>query len=138
MVRLVDVRSEPLRLGEVVDALDERAAGALTLFAGRVRDHDGGRGVQTLDYTAHPSAVTRLRRVMDEVAERHPVLGLAAVHRVGHLGVGDLAVVVASVAAHRDAAFAATRDLVDSLKAEVPVWKHQTFDDGDEEWVGAP
>ena len=59
-------------------------------------------------------------------------------HRVGHLGIGDIAVVVATTAAHRDDAFAASRALIDTLKAEVPIWKHQLFTDGTEEWVGTP
>jgi molybdopterin synthase catalytic subunit len=63
---------------------------------------------------------------------------LAAVHRVGDLVVGDLAVVVAAGAAHRAEAFAAARQLIDDLKAEVPIWKHQRFADGTQEWVGAP
>lgn len=137
VVRLVDIRSTPLSVGEVVDALDDPAAGALALFVGRVRDHDGGRGVEGLDYSAHPSAADRLRDVADRVAAEHDVLGLAAVHRVGTLAIGDIAVVVAASAAHRAAAFAAARSLIDVLKAEVPVWKHQRFDDGGEEWVGS-
>ncbi|WP_110182656.1 molybdenum cofactor biosynthesis protein MoaE [Nocardioides solisilvae] len=138
VVRLVDLRETPLDVAEVLAALDEPAAGGLTLFVGRVRDHDGGKGVQRLDYSAHPSALDRLREVADRIAAEHDVLGVAAVHRVGTLEIGDLAVVVATAAAHRDEAFRASRALIDTLKAEVPVWKHQRFDDGDEEWVGTP
>lgn len=138
VVRLVGLRDTPLDVGEVVSALTDRAAGALTLFVGQVRDHDGGRGVEGLDYSAHPSALTRLREVADRVAAEHDVLGVAAVHRVGTLQIGDVAVVVATTSAHRDASFVASRALIDTLKAEVPVWKHQRFDDGDEEWVGTP
>ena len=138
VVRLVDLRSEPIGVGEVVDVLEDRAAGALTLFVGRVRDHDGGRGVAGLDYSAHPSALERLREVTERVAAEHDVLGLAAVHRVGTLAIGDVAVVVAATSAHRDESFRAARALIDTLKSEVPVWKHQRFDDGDDEWVGTP
>lgn len=138
VVRLLDLRPERIRVGEVVDALEDSAAGALTLFVGRVRDHDGGRGVEGLDYSAHPSAAERLRHVADRVAAEHDVLGLAAVHRVGTLEIGDVAVVVAAASAHRDEAFRACRALIDTLKAEVPVWKHQRFDDGGDEWVGTP
>lgn len=138
VVRLVDLRETPLDVGEVVATLDDAAAGALTLFVGRVRDHDGGRGVEGLDYSAHPTALERLRAVAERVAAEHDVLGVAAVHRVGTLQIGDVAVVVATTAAHRGEAFAASRALIDTLKAEVPVWKHQRFDDGDDEWVGTP
>jgi molybdopterin synthase catalytic subunit len=137
-VRLVDLRESDLDVSEVLAALDDPAAGGLTLFVGKVRDHDGGRGVEGLDYSAHPSALERLREVAARIAEEHDVLGVAAVHRTGTLAIGDIAVVVATTAAHRDVAFAASRALIDTLKAEVPVWKHQRFDDGDEEWVGTP
>ncbi len=138
VVRLVDIRETPLDVAEVVAALDDESSGGLTLFVGRVRDHDGGKGVDGLAYSAHPSALARLRDVCDRVAERHDVRGLAAVHRVGTLAIGDLAVVVATASAHRGVAFDASRDLIDTLKDEVPIWKHQAFGDGTEEWVGSP
>lgn len=132
------LRDSPLDVGEVVAALGHDAAGALTLFVGQVRDHDGGRGVEGLDYSAHPSALERLQQVADRVAADFDVLGVAAVHRVGTLRIGDVAVVVATTSAHRDESFRASRALIDTLKAEVPVWKHQRFDDGSDEWVGTP
>ena len=138
VVRLVDLRETALDINEVVDALDDDASGGLTLFVGRVRDHDGGKGVAGLDYSAHPSALERLRQVCAEVAARHAVQGIAAVHRVGHLDIGDIAVVVATTSAHRGTAFDASRLLIDTLKAEVPIWKHQRFSDGSDEWVGSP
>ncbi len=138
VVRLVDIRETPLEVDEVLAALDDDASGGLTLFVGRVRDHDGGKGVDALEYSAHPSALERLREVCTRVAERHDVSALAAVHRVGTLAIGDLAVVVATTSAHRGTAFEASRDLIDTLKDEVPIWKHQAFGDGTEEWVGSP
>ncbi|NYE37581.1 molybdopterin synthase catalytic subunit [Nocardioides cavernae] len=137
-VRLVDIRDTPLDVAEVLAALDDDGAGGLTLFVGQVRDHDGGKGVTALDYSAHPTALARLDDVCRRVAAAHDVRGVAAVHRVGQLVIGDLAVVVATTAAHRGDAFAASRDLIDTLKAEVPIWKHQVFDDHTEEWVGTP
>ncbi|MCW2833747.1 MAG: moaE1 [Nocardioides sp.] len=137
-VRLVAIRDSALDLNEVIDALDDVAAGGLTLFVGRVRDHDGGQGVMSLDYSAHPSAYERLADVCARIAGEHDVHGLAAVHRVGHLEIGDVAVIVATTASHRDVAFEASRALIDTLKAEVPIWKHQRFADGGEEWVGLP
>ncbi len=137
-VRLVDIRETPLEVDEVLAALDDDASGGLTLFVGRVRDHDGGKGVDGLEYSAHPSALDRLREVCERVAARHEVSALAAVHRVGTLAIGDLAVVVATASAHRGTAFEASRDLIDTLKDEVPIWKHQAFGDGTEEWVGSP
>jgi len=137
-VKLVGLRETPLDVGEVVAALGDDASGGLTLFVGRVRDHDGGMSVDGLDYTAHPSALQKLDEVCDRVAEEYDVHGVAAVHRVGTLAIGDVAVVVATTAAHRGEAFTASRALIDTLKDEVPIWKHQRFGDGTEEWVGAP
>ena len=137
-VRLVDLRETPLDVAEVVAALDDDASGGLTLFVGRVRDHDGGRDVDGLDYSAHPSALERMREVCERVAKDYDVHGVAAVHRVGTLAIGDIAVVVATTSAHRGEAFAASKALIDTLKAETPIWKHQRFGDGSDEWVGTP
>lgn len=137
-VRLVDIRETPLDVAEVLAALDEETDGGLTVFVGRVRDHDGGRGVLGLDYSAHPTAMSRLEAVCDQVATAYDVHGVAAVHRTGSLAIGDIAVIVATSAGHRGQAFAASRALIDTLKAEVPIWKHQRFADGTEEWVGSP
>jgi len=137
-LRLVDLRETPLDVAEVVAALDDDASGGLTLFVGRVRDHDGGKGVDGLDYSAHPSALEKLAEVCARVADEYDVQGVAAVHRTGALAIGDIAVIVATTAAHRGEAFTASRALIDTLKAEVPIWKHQRFGDGTEEWVGSP
>ncbi|MFJ9390939.1 molybdenum cofactor biosynthesis protein MoaE [Nocardioides sp. NPDC101246] len=137
-VKLLDIRETPLDVTEVLDALDDDASGGVTLFVGRVRDHDGGKGVTGLDYQAHPTALARLADVAEKVAADHGVAGVAAVHRTGHLDIGDIAVIVATASGHRGEAFAASRDLIDTLKAEVPIWKHQVFTDGTDEWVGAP
>jgi molybdopterin synthase catalytic subunit len=137
-VRLIDVRESELSLDEVRAAVADPAAGGIALFAGAVRDSDHDRGVTGLSYSAHPSAADELRRVAEVIAEKYPVIGIAAVHRVGDLAIGDLAVVLAVSCPHRAAAFDACRDLIDILKASVPIWKHQRFDDGTAEWVGTP
>lgn len=137
-VRLVAVREEPLDVAEVTAAVSDPAAGGLTVFVGAVRDRDGGQDVVRLDYSAHPTAEARLADVAAEVAEEFDVVAVAAVHRVGVLGIGDLAVVSAVSAAHRDTAFEASRALIDRLKERVPIWKHQVFADGSDEWVDSP
>jgi molybdopterin synthase catalytic subunit len=137
-VRLVDLRETPLDVAEVLAALDDDASGGLTLFVGRVRDHDHGLGVRGLEYSAHPTALDALRRVCSDVAAQYDVRAVAAVHRVGRLAIGDIAVVVATTSAHRGTSFDASRALIDTLKAEVPNWKHQRFADGSQEWVGTP
>jgi molybdopterin synthase catalytic subunit len=138
VVRLIAVRESELSVDEVRAAVADPAAGGIALFAGAVRDFDHARGVSGLSYSAHPSAVDELRRVAEVVAEKYPVIGIAAVHRVGDLAIGDLAVVLAVSCPHRAEAFDACRDLIDILKASVPIWKHQRFDDGTAEWVGTP
>jgi len=137
-VRLIDVRESELSVDEVRAAVADPAAGGIALFAGAVRDSDHDRAVRGLSYSAHPSAVDELRRVAEVIAEKYPVIGIAAVHRVGDLAIGDLAVVLAVSCPHRAEAFDACRDLIDILKASVPIWKHQRFDDGTAEWVGTP
>jgi len=135
VVRLTDVRSEPLSVDEIQGAAADPAAGAVVLFIGTVRDHDRGRGVTALSYTAHPSAAAELGRVAEKIAASYPILSVAVTHRTGDLQIGDLAVVAAVGAQHRDVAFAACHALIDELKATVPIWKHQVFTDGDSEWV---
>lgn len=137
-VRLLALRSTPLAVQEVLDAVADDFAGGVVSFTGVVRTTDDGRAVTELEYEAHPSAEAELRRVAEAVAADLPVLGLAAVHRTGRLAVGDIAVVVAASAPHRAEAFEAARRLIDDLKREVPVWKRQVFDDGTQEWVGTP
>jgi molybdopterin synthase catalytic subunit len=138
IVRLIAVRESELSVDEVRAAVADPAAGGIALFAGAVRDSDHDQGVTRLSYSAHPTAAAELRRVAEEIAEKFGVIAIAAVHRVGDLAIGDLAVVVAVACPHRAEAFDACRALIDELKASVPIWKHQRFADGTSEWVGAP
>ncbi|MDX6259556.1 MAG: molybdopterin synthase catalytic subunit [Kribbellaceae bacterium] len=136
-IRLLDIRDTALSSDEVLTAIADPGAGGTSLFIGTVRNHDHDHGVDELTYEAHPDALKQLRVVAERVCENPAVTALAAVHRTGVLAVGDIAVIVAVAAAHRDVAFAACRQLIDELKAEVPIWKHQHFTDGASEWVGA-
>ena len=132
------VRENPLEVDEVLELVRHPQCGGIALFVGVVRDHDHGEPVTSLDYSAHPTVVDTLGEVLAEVAARHTVARLGATHRVGHLEIGDLAVVAAVSAPHRSEAFEACRDLIDTLKSRVPIWKHQQFADGSDEWVGLP
>jgi molybdopterin synthase catalytic subunit len=136
VIRLIGIRDTPLSVDEVLGAVRDRGAGGTAVFVGTVRDEDHQRAVTRLSYSAHPSVEQELRRVMEKVAGDYPVRALAAVHRVGDLEIGDLAVVVAAACPHRGEAFEACRRLIDDLKAQVPIWKHQVFADGEAEWVG--
>ena len=137
VVRLAELRNTPLSVDEVRAAVTDPGAGGIALFVGTVRDNDGARGVTRLSYSAHPSAAAELQIVAEKVAADFDVRALAAVHRVGDLDVGDLAVVVAVSCPHRGEAFQACRTLIDNLKASVPIWKHQEFADGTSEWVNS-
>ena len=137
-IRLIAIRDTALSVDEVRNAIADPAAGGEVLFVGTVRDNDADRGVIGLSYSAHPSAEAELRRVAEAIVAKYPdAIAVAAVHRVGDLNVGDLAVVVGVSCAHRAEAFHACHALIDELKATVPVWKHQRFTDGTDEWVGS-
>jgi molybdopterin synthase catalytic subunit len=129
------VTPDPITVAEMTTLVASTAAGAVVTFSGDVRDHDHGRSVATLNYEGHPSAGAVLAEVAAEVAARHEVIALAVAHRIGPLQIGDAALVAAVSAAHRGAAFAACADLVDTTKERLPVWKHQVFTDGTDEWV---
>jgi molybdopterin synthase catalytic subunit len=137
-IRLIAIRDTDLSVDEVRSAIADPAAGGEVLFIGTVRDNDADHGVTGLSYSAHPSAEAELRRVAEAIVAKYPeAIGVAAVHRVGDLAVGDLAVVVGVSCAHRGEAFHACHALIDELKASVPVWKHQRFTNGTDEWVGS-
>jgi molybdopterin synthase catalytic subunit len=134
-IRLVDVTDRPLDVAAMESLAADARAGALVTFSGNVRDHDHGRAVATLTYEAHPTAEAVLRAVAEEIAGRFDVVSLAVAHRVGDLTVGDAALVAVVTSAHRDEAFRACGALVDLTKERLPVWKHQVFADGTDEWV---
>jgi molybdopterin synthase catalytic subunit len=137
VIRMTELRAEPLSVDEIHATAADPAAGAVAVFIGAVRDHDDGRGVTALSYSAHPSAQTELERVCEKIAASYSIVSLAVAHRTGDLEIGDLAVVAAVGAEHRDVAFAACHALIDALKATVPIWKNQFFTGGDSEWVNS-
>ena len=137
-VCLAEISPVPLDVSAIMATVAGPEVGGITMFVGAVRDHDSGRPVEALSYTAHPKAEQILREVAQEVADDFPDARLAVVHRIGDLVIGDLAVVVVAASAHRGEAFAAARRLIDDVKATLPIWKHQRFVDGTFEWVGLP
>lgn len=129
------ITEEPIDEAAVRAAVQSDTAGAVVLFHGIIRNHDGGQAVNALDYSHHPQAQGFLEKIIAEEEERTG-LKLSAVHRVGPLKIGDAALVAASAAAHRKEAFDAIENLVERIKAEVPIWKKQHFASGSSEWVG--
>ena len=129
------ISEEPLDRAALEAFVTSAADGAVVTFEGVIRDHDHGSGVSALDYEAHPDAETFLREVCTEIAAESG-LRVAAAHRIGHLVVGDIALIASVAAPHRADAFAACARLVDLIKQRVPIWKRQHLDDGVSEWVG--
>lgn len=134
--RLCALRDAPLSLDEALAAVRHAGAGAVAVFVGTVRDHADGKPVAHLDYEAHPEMAEReMRAILEAIEHATPGVRLAALHRTGHLAVGDTAVVVAASAPHRAEAFAACRDAIERIKAHVPIWKHEWAPDGSAHWV---
>lgn len=126
---------DPISPSTLADEVASQSAGAILTFCGNVRDHDHGKPVESLRYEIHPSSSQILSETVKEVALRHNLTGVAVAHRYGEIPIGEAALVVAVAAAHRGEAFAACSELVDEIKAKIPIWKHQVFTDGTDEWV---
>ncbi|MEZ0363774.1 molybdenum cofactor biosynthesis protein MoaE [Mycobacterium sp. pUA109] len=132
------VTDQPIVLTDHEELVGHQAAGAVVGFVGMIRDHDHGQQVTRLEYSAHPTAAQVMAEVVAEVAASAPgVRAIAASHRIGALQIGEAALVAAVAADHRQAAFATCARLVDTIKERLPVWKHQFFADGTDEWVGS-
>ncbi|MBM3687649.1 MAG: molybdenum cofactor biosynthesis protein MoaE [Actinobacteria bacterium] len=134
-VRCSAVTTEAISAHSMAGLIEDPRAGAVVTFSGDVRDHDHGRSVLRLDYEAHPTAGDVLAEIAAEIAERFDVIAVAVAHRTGPLAIGDCALAAAVSSAHRGEAFAACAALVEETKARIPVWKHQYFADGTDEWV---
>ncbi|HET6241960.1 MAG TPA: molybdenum cofactor biosynthesis protein MoaE [Arthrobacter sp.] len=146
--------AEPISVEQAIAAVESETAGAVVSFSGVVRNHDGGKPVERLSYSAHPTAHQVLADVVAALVAEHspgagagagagrggdasPPVRIWAAHRIGLLEIGDPALVCAVSAAHRGQAFEVCSELVDRIKAQVPIWKEQFFSDGTVEWVGA-
>ena len=134
-VALIRVTTDKISVDELSGSVASHVAGAVVTFSGDVRDNDHGRQVASLEYEAHPSAEALLQKVAAEVAAKHDVFAVAVAHRHGPIAIGESALVAAVSAKHRKAAFDACSELVDEVKAQIPIWKHQVFTDGTDEWV---
>jgi len=133
MFELVDL---PIDAAALARALAQSNAGACVTFEGWVRDHNDGKRVRRLDYQAYaPLAHNEGSRIIEEARQRFAILDARCVHRVGALAIGDAAVWVGASAAHRDAAFAACRYIIDEVKARVPIWKNEHYADGASGWL---
>lgn len=138
-IALAQVTDQPLSVEAHAALVEDRAAGAVVTFGGVVRDHDGGKTVRSLFYEGHPTASEVLAQLVAEVTGRRPgVRAVAVSHRLGALAIGDVALACAVAADHRAEAFTTCAELVNEVKARLPIWKHQHFADGSDEWVNSP
>ncbi len=134
--RHVRVLGEPLSLDRCLAAVDSPEAGGVVTFTGKVRRHSHGARIERLDYEAYGTMAEKVMTALcDEIEAELPGVRVAVEHRVGTLGIGDTAVVIAASAAHRAEAFTACRAMIDRLKDRVPIWKKEIGEHG-EEWVG--
>ena len=138
-VAVAAISDEPLDVVAHLSAVQDATVGAVASFVGTVRDHspDAAGEVVELHYSAHPDAPAVIAEIARRVAAEHDGVRLAVTHRVGTLAVGDVAIVAAAAHAHRGQAFDACRALVETVKAELPVWKKQVLADGSHTWVGS-
>ena len=129
------VTDAPVHIQELSKLVANPHSGAVVTFCGDVRDHDGGKEVASLLYEIHPSAPEQIKLITESVIGRFEIEKVAVAHRYGDIAIGETAFAVAVSAAHRQAAFDACAAIVDEVKAKLPIWKHQKFTDGTDQWV---
>ena len=133
---MIEITEAPIDHGALTERVRSNLAGAVCTFLGTVREMTGDRRTASLDYEAYPEMAQRKMAELEaEARRRWPILDVAMVHRVGHLDLGEISVVVAVSCPHRHQAFDACRWLIDTLKEVVPIWKKEVWADGNEEWV---
>ncbi|GJM05818.1 MAG: molybdopterin converting factor, subunit 2 [marine bacterium B5-7] len=136
---MIDIKltDEPLQVQECVDFVASHSAGAIDVFIGTVRNKTRGKAVLHLEFEAYqPMAISEMRKIAEKAQKQWPVEKIAFHHRVGHLGLGEIAVIIAVSTPHRKASFEACQFAIDTLKQTVPIWKKEIFEDG-EVWVAA-
>ena len=129
------VTDAPVHIQELSKLVANPHSGAVVTFCGDVRNHDGGKEVASLLYEIHPSAPEQIKLITESIMGRFEIEKVAIAHRYGDIAIGETAFAVAVSAAHRQAAFDACAAIVDDVKAKLPIWKHQKFTDGSDEWV---
>ena len=129
------VTDVPVHIQELSKLVANPHSGAVVTFCGDVRDHDGGKEVASLLYEIHPSAPEQIKLITQSVIGRLEIEKVAVAHRYGDIAIGETAFAVAVSAAHRQAAFDACSAIVNAVKDQLPIWKHQKFTDGTDECV---
>ncbi|MCB9343733.1 MAG: molybdenum cofactor biosynthesis protein MoaE [Lewinellaceae bacterium] len=135
----IDIRlsKSALNVQDCLERVTQDACGGINVFIGTVRDHTNGKKVVQLQFESYePMALREMKKIAHDAARQWPLEAISIHHRTGTLQVGDIAVIIAVSAAHRDAAFTACHYAIDTLKESVPIWKKELFEDG-EVWVAA-
>ncbi len=133
------ISSTPLEELDLRADLQDSAAGALVTFEGWVRNHNEGRPIRQLEYQAYEALASKEgTRILDEVKTRFEVIAARCVHRVGELNIGEMAIWIGVIAAHRADAFRACAHVIDQVKLRVLIWKKEFYEEGDSGWVNAP
>ena len=140
MARLIAavILDTPLDGPALARACADDRCGSVASFEGVVRNHDEGKGVTGIEYSAHPDAAAFLRETIEPFLDRDGVHAIGVRHRVGTLAIGDIAIVATVASEHRAEGFAVLAELITAVKASVPIWKHQAFTDGTTEWSALP
>lgn len=134
-VMRADVTTQIIEVEQLAALVRDNRAGAVVVFSGDVRNHDGGKEVSTLTYEIHPTANEQIALITHALLTQRDVVKVALSHRYGEIAIGETAFAVAVSAEHREAAFETCSALVNEIKAKLPIWKHQRFTDGTDEWV---
>jgi molybdopterin synthase catalytic subunit len=134
-VMRADVTTNIIEVEQLAVLVRDDRAGAVVVFSGDVRNHDGGKEVLTLTYEIHQTDNAQIALITDAVLAQRDVIKVALSHRYGEIAIGETAFAVAVSAVHREAAFETCSALVDEIKTKLPIWKHQRFSDGTDEWV---
>lgn len=131
----ISITDQPLDAGSIIEKVIVPESGGIDAFIGTVRNHTKGKEVLHLEYEAYiPMAEKEIENILNSTAEQWKVYSTIVHHRIGHLGIGEKAIVIAVSAAHRAEAFEACRFIIEEVKKSVPIWKKEIFKDG-EVWV---
>ncbi|ADB17014.1 molybdopterin biosynthesis MoaE protein [Pirellula staleyi DSM 6068] len=132
---MIEITQSPIDSAQVLAAVQSTAAGAAVLFLGTTREFTHGKQTVRLAYEAYePMALAELKKLAEKASSQWQLTAVAIVHRVGEVGLGEASVAIAVSSPHRDAAFAAGKWIIDTLKQDVPIWKQEHWSDGTTEW----
>ena len=133
----IEISFSSLNVSDCIDSIMSPQSGGIDVFIGTVRDASKGKRVLALEFETYDvMALKEMKKIAEQAFEKWPLQKILIDHRTGRLHVGEIAVIIAVAAAHRDAAFQACRYIIDTLKQTVPIWKKEIFEDGDV-WVAA-